>query len=166
MLIEVRQWRNEITLHFQHGYGEKIPVMMLGLKRDLRVEGQGVIYPQEVTLSLFILILSGYACGADIDRHIALRRNCDVIDMRSVRLLRGSCLRRRLRIFQEWGLWRRRGKAGRVLGGVLSCKISLFVGYCCLLRAGVCGMIPVSVIIFDHEYRHSCMDAASYGQCV
>lgn len=47
------QWRNEITLHFQHGYGEKIPVMMLGLKRDLRVEGEGVIYPQEVFLSPF-----------------------------------------------------------------------------------------------------------------
>ncbi|BCR84719.1 putative Rho-like small GTPase [Aspergillus chevalieri] len=43
----LREWRNEITLHFQHGYGEKIPVMMLGLKRDLRVEGEGVIYPQE-----------------------------------------------------------------------------------------------------------------------
>ncbi|ODM14940.1 hypothetical protein SI65_09692 [Aspergillus cristatus] len=43
----LRGWRNEITLHFQHGYGEKIPVMMLGLKRDLRVEGEGVIYPQE-----------------------------------------------------------------------------------------------------------------------
>lgn len=50
------QWRNEITLHFQHGYGEKIPVMMLGLKRDLRVESEGIIYPQEVFLSPSIFI--------------------------------------------------------------------------------------------------------------
>ncbi len=26
---------------------EDIPVMLLGLKRDLRVEGEGMIYPQE-----------------------------------------------------------------------------------------------------------------------
>lgn len=57
MLTGARQWRNEITLHFQHGYGEKIPVMMLGLKRDLRVEGEGVIYPQEVTLPSPLLFL-------------------------------------------------------------------------------------------------------------
>lgn len=43
-----RQWRNEITRHFQHGHGERIPVMLLGLKRDLRTEGEGIIYPQEV----------------------------------------------------------------------------------------------------------------------
>lgn len=28
---------------------EDIPVMLLGLKRDLRVEKEGVIYPQEVS---------------------------------------------------------------------------------------------------------------------
>lgn len=31
--------------------------MMLGLKRDLRVEGEGVIYPQEVTLPSPLLFL-------------------------------------------------------------------------------------------------------------
>lgn len=114
------QWRNEITLHFQHGYGEKIPVMMLGLKRDLRVEGEGVIYPQEVLpFPLLFLFFICYDGGADIDRHIALRRNCAVIGMRSVRLLQGSCLRRRLRIFRGWGLWRGRGRAGRAMGVVV-----------------------------------------------
>lgn len=53
-----------------------------------------------------------------------------------------------------------------MLGGVLSCKVGLFVGYSCLVRAGVGGMIPVSVIVFEHEHRHSCMDAASCGQWV
>lgn len=51
-LYDVRQlttqWRNDITRYFQHGVGERIPVMMLGLKRDARVEEEGVIYPQEV----------------------------------------------------------------------------------------------------------------------
>ncbi len=27
---------------------DNVPIMLLGLKRDLRVEGEGVIYPQEV----------------------------------------------------------------------------------------------------------------------
>ncbi|OJJ44340.1 hypothetical protein ASPZODRAFT_71566 [Penicilliopsis zonata CBS 506.65] len=43
----LKAWRNDITRFFQHGYGEKIPIMLLGLKRDLRVEGEGIIYPQE-----------------------------------------------------------------------------------------------------------------------
>lgn len=42
------QWRNDITRYFQYGHGERLPVMMLGLKRDLRREGEGIIYPQEV----------------------------------------------------------------------------------------------------------------------
>ena len=29
---------------------DDVPVMLLGLKRDLRVEKEGVIYPQEVSL--------------------------------------------------------------------------------------------------------------------
>lgn len=44
----IQQWRNDIIRYFQHGHGERIPVMMLGLKRDLRKEGEGIIYPQEV----------------------------------------------------------------------------------------------------------------------
>ncbi|KAJ5577095.1 hypothetical protein N7535_004021 [Penicillium sp. DV-2018c] len=46
-LASLREWRNNITRYFQYGYGERIPVMMLGLKRDLRREGEGIIYPQE-----------------------------------------------------------------------------------------------------------------------
>ncbi|OQE19975.1 hypothetical protein PENSTE_c014G09972 [Penicillium steckii] len=43
----LKAWRNDITRYFQHGHGERIPVMLLGLKRDLRTEGDGIIYPQE-----------------------------------------------------------------------------------------------------------------------
>ncbi|KAJ6021708.1 hypothetical protein N7540_007212 [Penicillium herquei] len=46
-LAGLKEWRNDITRYFQHGYGERIPVMMLGLKRDLREEGEDIIYPQE-----------------------------------------------------------------------------------------------------------------------
>ncbi|RAK76978.1 putative Rho-like small GTPase [Aspergillus fijiensis CBS 313.89] len=43
----LRGWRHDIIRYFQHGYGERIPIMVVGLKRDLRVEGEGTIYPQE-----------------------------------------------------------------------------------------------------------------------
>ncbi|KAJ5749268.1 uncharacterized protein N7511_010964 [Penicillium nucicola] len=48
-LIESRgvKWRNDITRYFQYGHSERLPVMMLGLKRDLRREGPEIIYPQE-----------------------------------------------------------------------------------------------------------------------
>ncbi|KAJ5266903.1 hypothetical protein N7478_009711 [Penicillium angulare] len=46
-LTGLRGWRNDVIRYFQHGIGERIPVMMLGLKRDLREEGEGIIYPQE-----------------------------------------------------------------------------------------------------------------------
>ncbi|PGH12010.1 hypothetical protein AJ79_04519 [Helicocarpus griseus UAMH5409] len=52
-LGRLKQWRNDITRHFQRvsadgsSRGERIPVMMLGLKRDLRVEDEETIYPQE-----------------------------------------------------------------------------------------------------------------------
>lgn len=48
MLTMPGKWRHDIIRYFQHGYGERTPVMMLGLKRDLRKEGEGIIYPQEV----------------------------------------------------------------------------------------------------------------------
>lgn len=48
MLTMPGKWRHDIIRYFQHGHGERIPVMMLGLKRDLRKEGDGIIYPQEV----------------------------------------------------------------------------------------------------------------------
>ncbi|RDW86886.1 putative Rho-like small GTPase [Aspergillus mulundensis] len=40
-------WRADVIRYFQRGEGERIPVMMVGLKRDLREEGERVIYPQE-----------------------------------------------------------------------------------------------------------------------
>ncbi|KAL4945492.1 hypothetical protein BDV06DRAFT_184706 [Aspergillus oleicola] len=43
----LKAWRSDIIRYFQRGEGERIPVMMVGLKRDLRVEGEGTIYPQE-----------------------------------------------------------------------------------------------------------------------
>lgn len=40
-------WRKAVARH--HGQGkEEFPVMLLGLKRDLREEGPGMIDPQEV----------------------------------------------------------------------------------------------------------------------
>ena len=48
-LINVQQiWRKEITRHYRH-VDDEMPVMLLGLKRDLRVEEEGIIYPQEVS---------------------------------------------------------------------------------------------------------------------
>ncbi|KAJ5404659.1 hypothetical protein N7465_005943 [Penicillium sp. CMV-2018d] len=46
-LAGLKEWRNDITRYFQHGHGERLPVMMIGLKRDLRREGEEIIYPQE-----------------------------------------------------------------------------------------------------------------------
>ncbi|EEA27069.1 hypothetical protein TMatcc_004651 [Talaromyces marneffei ATCC 18224] len=46
-LDALKGWRNDVTRYFQRGAGERIPVMMLGLKRDLRVENDEIIYPQE-----------------------------------------------------------------------------------------------------------------------
>ena len=47
-LSNVQQiWRKNVIRHYAHK-DEKIPVMLLGLKRDLRVDEAGVIDPQEV----------------------------------------------------------------------------------------------------------------------
>ncbi|KAJ5574089.1 uncharacterized protein N7459_008516 [Penicillium hispanicum] len=46
-LAGLKGWRNHIIRYFQHGHGERIPVMMLGLKRDLRKDDGDIIYPQE-----------------------------------------------------------------------------------------------------------------------
>ncbi|MCJ1473714.1 hypothetical protein MMC13_002365 [Lambiella insularis] len=46
-LINVQQvWQRVVIRHYAIR-DEKIPLMLLGLKRDLRVEGEGIIYPQE-----------------------------------------------------------------------------------------------------------------------
>ncbi|KAI4265798.1 MAG: hypothetical protein L6R35_007033, partial [Caloplaca aegaea] len=39
-------WRKEVTRNHKRD-GEDVPLMVLGLKRDARVEVEGVIYPQE-----------------------------------------------------------------------------------------------------------------------
>ncbi|KAJ0423694.1 P-loop containing nucleoside triphosphate hydrolase protein [Aspergillus carlsbadensis] len=43
----LKRWRSDTIRYFQRGEGERIPVMMVGLKRDLRASGEGLIYPQE-----------------------------------------------------------------------------------------------------------------------
>ncbi|KAL8916033.1 MAG: hypothetical protein Q9208_008734 [Pyrenodesmia sp. 3 TL-2023] len=39
-------WRKDVTRHYKR-VDEDVPLMVLGLKRDARVEEEGVIYPQE-----------------------------------------------------------------------------------------------------------------------
>ncbi len=47
-LTNVQQvWRKNVIRHYAHSR-EDIPVMLLGLKRDRRVEDEHTIYPQEV----------------------------------------------------------------------------------------------------------------------
>ncbi|KAL3482277.1 P-loop containing nucleoside triphosphate hydrolase protein [Aspergillus californicus] len=43
----LKGWRSDIIRYFQKDEGERIPIMMLGLKRDLREPGEDIIYPQE-----------------------------------------------------------------------------------------------------------------------
>ncbi|KAL8901136.1 MAG: hypothetical protein Q9207_005352 [Kuettlingeria erythrocarpa] len=51
-LLNVQQvWRKDITRHYRR-VDEDVPLMVLGLKRDARVEGEGVIYPQEVSIAI------------------------------------------------------------------------------------------------------------------
>ena len=42
---------------------DDIPVMLLGLKRDLRVEEEGIIYPEEVSRErVWVLVVRKLAC--------------------------------------------------------------------------------------------------------
>ncbi|KAI4108867.1 MAG: hypothetical protein LQ339_001985 [Xanthoria mediterranea] len=51
-LVNVPQvWRKDVTRNYKKD-GDDPPLMMLGLKRDARVEEEGVIYPQEVRFCL------------------------------------------------------------------------------------------------------------------
>lgn len=122
------QWRNDITRYFQYGHGERLPVMLLGLKRDLRREGPGIIYPQEVCYYqqciMFLLWLT------DGSRLIALLKNFVVIGMPSVRLWQASCLQRRSKISQGWRRWRLLKRVGRPLVLlVLSYELILCISY-------------------------------------
>lgn len=48
-LINIQNvWRKDVTRLYRQG-GEDVPIMVLGLKRDARVETEGVLYPQEVS---------------------------------------------------------------------------------------------------------------------
>lgn len=48
-LVNVQQvWRKDVIRHYSV-QNESIPVMLLGLKRDLREEGDDMIDPQEVS---------------------------------------------------------------------------------------------------------------------
>lgn len=50
-LINVQEiWRKDVTRNYRRD-GEDVPIMVLGLKRDARIEEEGVIYPQEVSCS-------------------------------------------------------------------------------------------------------------------
>lgn len=47
-MINVQQvWRKDVIRHYAR-WRDDIPVMLLGLKRDLRVVDEHIIYPQEV----------------------------------------------------------------------------------------------------------------------
>lgn len=41
------RWRKEVFIHYRDDE-QRIPVMLLGLKRDLRREEEGMIWPEEV----------------------------------------------------------------------------------------------------------------------
>ena len=41
-----KKWRKEVYIHYTQEE-TRMPVMLLGLKRDLRKEGEGMIWPQE-----------------------------------------------------------------------------------------------------------------------
>jgi GTPase SAR1 family protein len=85
-LINVQEvWRKDVTRHYTHR-DEGIPVMLLGLKRDLRVEGKDLIEPQEVGFVRRYLAGSVLLNADSESRPIELRRKCDVIDTQNVLL--------------------------------------------------------------------------------
>ena len=84
-------WRKDVIRHYAVA-DETIPVMLLGLKRDLREEGEGVIYPQEVSGQWSWLdrgIFKGWEADGT-ERHIGLLKRCGVTGMRNVRRIRAS----------------------------------------------------------------------------
>ena len=53
-LINAKEvWRKSVAIHHEKGK-EEFPVMLLGLKRDLRAETPGMIDPQEVRCVYFL----------------------------------------------------------------------------------------------------------------
>lgn len=63
-------WKKSVAIH--HGKEkEEFPVMLLGLKRDLRAETPGMIDPQEVGCLYF---LEG---REHLDKHIADHKGCE-----------------------------------------------------------------------------------------
>jgi hypothetical protein len=74
--------------------------MMLGLKRDLRREGEGIIYPQEVRD--YEAEFHALNWLTEMSRPIVLRRNFVAIDTPSARLSQASCSQRLLKILLDW----------------------------------------------------------------
>jgi hypothetical protein len=60
--------------------------MLLGLKRDLRTEGEGIIYPQEVCSDKKPEMYKVAPQLTVSRRHIELPRSSAAIDMQSVQL--------------------------------------------------------------------------------
>ena len=78
--------------------------MLVGLKRDLRREGEEIIYPQEVSCfltvwlrSIFLISISG--TNTYNGSLIGLHKSSAVTDMQNVRLSLGSFWLRLLRIW-------------------------------------------------------------------
>jgi hypothetical protein len=59
--------------------------MMVGLKRDLREAGEGLIYPQEVRIKHFSSSMSS-DMRVNVNRHTEWRKSFAVIDMPNARL--------------------------------------------------------------------------------
>ncbi|KAI4114174.1 MAG: hypothetical protein LQ345_005007 [Seirophora villosa] len=74
-LINIQEvWRKEVTRHHRRD-GEDVPLMVLGLKRDARVEEEGIIYPQEVSVA--VLTLQNYLTKLRQGFRIAQEMRCD-----------------------------------------------------------------------------------------
>lgn len=89
---------------------------MLGLKRDLRVVNENIIYPQEVRIALVPKTSSPRIkkkkkkkpemrlSHINLFRHTALPKNYSVIDMRNARLSLENYSLKPLKTFPEWRL--------------------------------------------------------------
>jgi GTPase SAR1 family protein len=75
-------WRKQVYMHYRRE--DKVPVMLLGLKRDLRaVEAEGMVDPLEVGITFPSLHRTMEFPAEGQNRHTASRRRCAVIGMRN-----------------------------------------------------------------------------------
>ena len=90
-------WRKIAGRHYRLDGGEVVPLMLLGLKRDLRVEGPGLIDPQEVNGPTHERDAKKYGIEKltpppwRYRRDLGSLKKCIVIAMRNVRLLLANC---------------------------------------------------------------------------